>query len=509
MATMTQTPSSPTAAQRPPPFRLAAAAADTRRKGTPRTGLDLLKMAGGVLAFGSLVLSGAFFYRISSDVLGPGAFMLSIPKILAASLAPFIAVAGATGSALGVVCGLLDRRAVAEVARKPTARGVAGVALGVPLTILAGVASAAIATTYVQRVTAPHGGFEQAFGADWQHYIAPERQAGMLAQRWTWVLPGSPEPRVERDVAYGTVPGTERTLLADLWQPPAGVRPSGLAFIHLHGGGHASFDKGLPPNEPWFRHLAAQGHVVMDVAYRLVPETNVPGMQGDVKRAIVWMKRHAARYGVNPDRIVLGGDSAGAHLALLAAYAPDDPLLTPADVRGENLAVRGVVNYYAVADYRLESKPLVQRGPVGEAAKRLLTDLLERWSGATVPSDDEWSAQFTGGQREDWPERYRRVSPITHVGPDAPPTLQFVGAHDVYVSRGGSILALHRKLQAAGVPSVYVEFPQTDHAFDMILPELSPAAQAAMYDVDRFLALMASPVDWKTGHSSRQEAVAR
>jgi acetyl esterase/lipase len=55
------------------------------------------------------------------------------------------------------------------------------------------------------------------------------------------------------------------------------VPPSGLAFIHLHGGGHASLDKG-GPTAPWFRHLAAQGHVVMDVAYRLIPETTVPGM---------------------------------------------------------------------------------------------------------------------------------------------------------------------------------------------------------------------------------------
>jgi acetyl esterase/lipase len=136
------------------------------------------------------------------------------------------------------------------------------------------------------------------------------------------------------------VPGIDRQLLADLWQPPESVQPSGLAFIHLHGGGHASFDKGLPPNEPWFRHLAAQGHVVMDVAYRLVPETTVPGMQGDVKHAIDWMKRNAAAFGVHPNRAVLDGDSASAHLALLAAYAPDDPLLTPEDMRGEDLSVR-------------------------------------------------------------------------------------------------------------------------------------------------------------------------
>ena len=44
-----------------------------------------------------------------------------------------------------------------------------------------------------------------------------------------------------------------------------------------------------------------------------------------------------------------------------------------------------------------------------------------------------------------------KISPIVHVGPDTPPTLQFVGEHDVYVSEIGSAPALHRKLQKAGV----------------------------------------------------------
>ena len=65
-----------------------------------------------------------------------------------------------------------------------------------------------------------------------------------------------------------------------------------------------------------------------------------------------------------------------------------------------------------------------------------------------------------------------------------------------FVSKSRSVSSLHRKLHEVGVPSVYVEFPRTDHAFDLVLPGISPAAQAAMYDVDRFLALMASPIDW-------------
>ena len=101
---------------------------------------------------------------------------------------------------------------------------------------------------------------------------------------------------------------------------------------------------------PFFRQLTAQGHVVMDVAYRLCPEVDIYEMVGDVKRAVAWMKANAARYAVDPQRIVLAGGSAGAHLALLAAYAPDHPRLTPKDVQGCDLSVRAVVSYYGPSD---------------------------------------------------------------------------------------------------------------------------------------------------------------
>jgi acetyl esterase/lipase len=115
-----------------------------------------------------------------------------------------------------------------------------------------------------------------------------------------------------------------------------------------------------------------------------------------------------------------------------------------------------------------------------------------------------WDARlFLGGASDQWPGLYQQISPIVHVSAETPPTLQFVGEHDVYVSHSGSASALHRRLQTVGVPSVYVEFPRTDHAFDLLLPRISPAAQAAMYDVDRFLALIASPIDRTGGSTSK------
>jgi hypothetical protein len=57
----------------------------------------------------------------------------------------------------------------------------------------------------------------------------------LLRRPWGLRLPGVPVARVQKDVAFATPPGCPRPLLCDLWEPPVGVAPSGLAFIYLHG----------------------------------------------------------------------------------------------------------------------------------------------------------------------------------------------------------------------------------------------------------------------------------
>ena len=52
--------------------------------------------------------------------------------------------------------------------------------------------------------------------------------------------------------------------------------------------------------------------------------------------------------------------------------------------------------------------------------------------------------------------------------------------------------ALYAKLVESGVPAIKVVFPWTEHGFDLLLPQVSPPAQSALYDVDRFLALLLS-----------------
>ena len=87
---------------------------------------------------------------------------------------------------------------------------------------------------------------------------------------------------------------------------------------------------------------------------------------------------------------------------------------------------------------------------------------------------------------------YDLASPIHHVSAACPPTLMFQGTHDAVVPLEAA-RRLHRSLETAGVPVVYIEYLWTEHAFDLMYPPLAnPAAKAALYDLERFLACVAT-----------------
>jgi len=378
--------------------------------------------------------------------------------LIAGALSPFWAIIGAVGAVIGWLYQAL---------------------WAIPMGILGVI----MMIWYVWRSTQDHNGFDKAFGAGWSDQIPPESAKHMVQKRWTWFLKmkASPEPIWERDIPFWTVPDTDRQLLCDIWRPGDG-NVSGLAFVYVHGGGWYIGNKDIL-TRPFFRHLVAQGHTVMDVAYRLCPEVDIYGMIGDVKRAVAWMKANASRYGVNPEKIILGGASAGGHLALLAGYTPQHPELTHENLKSSDLSVCGIVSYYPPTDLmamyhytgqsRLEGLPPV---PIG-------------LDSTTNRRDFGRLDTFLGGWPQDIPDTYQSGSPATHVHPRSPPTLLFHGNQDVRVPVDPT-RALYTKLVESGVPAINVVFPWTDHAFDLILPQVNPAAQSALYDVDRFLALM-------------------
>jgi acetyl esterase/lipase len=224
----------------------------------------------------------------------------------------------------------------------------------------------------------------------------------------------------------------------------------------------------------------------MDVSYRLCPEVEIFDMIGDVKRAVAWMKANASRYGVNHEKIVLGGGSAGGHLALLGGYAPQHPELTPEDTKDADLSVCGIISYYGPTDL-LDAH---ERYDV----RKFSANLTPVPIGTIINPRERFHYAgrldvLLGSHPEEALHKYQLTSPSTHVHPGCPPTLLIQGDQD-FITSVDATCELYTKLAESGVPAINVVFPWTDHAFDVLLPHVSPAAQSALYDVDRFLAVM-------------------
>jgi acetyl esterase/lipase len=408
----------------------------------------------------SLLLSVLFFIQldIPSEKLPPFGVLA---KLIAGALSPIWVVVGVVGAVIGWVYQAF---------------------WAIPMGIL----GTGIMIWFIWSCTRDHKGFDKAFGPDWSDQIPPEQARRMIQKRWTWFLKmkESPETVWERDVPFWTVPDTDRQLLCDIWSR-ADCNVSGLGIVFIHGGGWTSMDKDML-TRPFFRHLTAQGHTVMDVAYRLSPEVDMFDMIGDIKRAVAWMKNNASKFDVNPNKIALVGSSVGGHLAQLAGYAPQHPDLTPDDLKNVDLSVCGIISSFGPSDLlveyeysqvkqRSENRPPYPIGTKLEANQEFL------FSGRLD--------MILGGHLQDIPETYQLFSPITHVHPDCPPTLLIQGDKDMLVPLEITI-ALYQKLIKSGVPAINVVFSGAEHGFDLLLPQISPPAQSALYDVDRFLALM-------------------
>jgi acetyl esterase/lipase len=239
----------------------------------------------------------------------------------------------------------------------------------------------------------------------------------------------------------------------------------------------------------------------MNASYTLAPEANVPAMVGDVRQAIVWLKGHAATYGVNPARIVLMGCSSGAHLALLTAYTPHHPAFLAVQ---SDVSVRGVISDSGFvdlacvhADFDRRFGGMLRGNLLPERWFLVVMGWIFRRAGLLPPGGQmvvpgEMVPSLLGGKPDEVPEAYRLASPVAHVGPHCPPTLLVQGARD-YCGIRPDVQRLHRELKAAGVPTVYAEYAEAEHSFPVVTAgalRWAPGIQAALYDIERFLALM-------------------
>lgn len=99
-------------------------------------------------------------------------------------------------------------------------------------------------------------------------------------------------------------------------------------IVNVHGGAWVYGDKDL--NKYYCMYLASKGYCVMGMSYRLAPDTDIGGQISDVFAALNFVAENAAKLGCDTDGIMLTGDSAGGHLASLAACIILSPQLAEA-----------------------------------------------------------------------------------------------------------------------------------------------------------------------------------
>jgi acetyl esterase/lipase len=237
--------------------------------------------------------------------------------------------------------------------------------------------------------------------------------------------------RVESDVVFGR--GNGRDLKCNVYHPPqeGTKRP---AILLVHGGSWVNGDR--TQLHGYGILLGRIGYVCVSTEYRLAGESKWPAQIHDVKACLRWMRANADKLGIDPDRIVVEGNSAGAHLALIVAGTPNEP-----EFEGDG------------------GNPGVPTGVTACIAVYPPTKLY----GDDDPHSPEVLAFLFG--RDAPAETAKRASPVDWVTPNFPPTLLVTGNKDVVVPDAASF-RMYERLIEVGVSTELHVYADQPHAFD-------------------------------------------
>ncbi|WP_374414626.1 alpha/beta hydrolase [Novosphingobium colocasiae] len=236
-------------------------------------------------------------------------------------------------------------------------------------------------------------------------------------------------------------------------------RPVGDAitpgYFHVHGGGYVM---GAPEfTDSRDRAVVTRhGCTVISPAYRLAPETKFPGAVEDCYLALKWFHENARALGVDPDCIIVGGESAGGGLAAALTVLVRD--------RGE-IPIAGQLLAYPMLDDRTGST--VQPG---------------RFSGEFLWTAAEnrfgWASLLPCPPGSDNVSPYAAAARTTDMA-GLPPTYILTGALDLFLDENMDFI---RRLIHAGVPAGLTVYPGAYHAFDLAGETRLGRAFAADYD---------------------------
>ncbi len=248
-------------------------------------------------------------------------------------------------------------------------------------------------------------------------FIAATATLGYSQQLLNWPVDASNDYWIQPDAVYNVAHDHENKL--DVIYPHDATSPV-PAVIYIHGGGwvFGSKEGAVLYTLPYLQ----MGWAAVNVEYRMASSANAPGAVEDCRCALRWIVQNAAKYHIDPTRLLVTGHSAGGHLALTTG------MLTEAAGLDNNCAedgpephVAAIVDWYGITD---------------------VADLL------SGPNRKAYAVDWLGSS----PDRVaiaKRVSPLTYVRKDLPPILIIHGDNDPVVPYSHAV-RLHQALDAVG-----------------------------------------------------------
>lgn len=254
---------------------------------------------------------------------------------------------------------------------------------------------------------------------------------------------------VLKDTPYG-----DRSLHLDVFHPAAKKAKGYPAVVLIHGGGWSSGSRSHLV--PMAQQLAAAGYVGVPLEYRLTPEAKYPASLQDIRAAVRWLRKHAAEYQIDPEKIALLGCSSGAHLATLIGVTNGKDLFSeqPGD-REPSSDVQAIINIDGVVSFiHPEAKAERRKGP----------------------------STWLGARYEENPALWKQTSPLEYAGPKSPPIL-FVNSSipRFHAGRDDFIKVLDRY----GIYSKVHTFDKSPHPFWLFHPWFEPTVQHVSGFLDR------------------------
>lgn len=276
--------------------------------------------------------------------------------------------------------------------------------------------------------------------------LPPATEASAAALRAA-VAPGVV---VERSIEY-TRAGA-RSLQADVLRPESPPEARLPAVVYIHGGG---WKKGTrEQGHELLMPLVATGRYVgVTIDYRFIPDAPWPAQLHDAKAAVRWLRAVADRYGVDPERIAVWGESSGGQIASLLGVTGDVAELegdlplppgTPAPGGPPSSRVQAVVDFCGPSDMEALARAATTPEEIARMHARL--------------------DPLFGGPPAERVDLVRSASAIRHVHPGAAPFLLMHGTRDEVVPFRLSE-AMHDALARVGAPSALVPVAGWGHGF--------------------------------------------